>query len=46
MVSCAMICCLAITIYSSITTNLIVSQADVIQKENVNNYTLGTGIVS
>jgi hypothetical protein len=44
MVSCAMVCCLAITIYSSIETKASVSQADVIQKENVNFYTIGTGI--
>jgi hypothetical protein len=46
MISCAMVCCLAITIYSSIETNASVSQADVIRKENVNNFTLGTGSVS
>jgi hypothetical protein len=46
MVSCAMVCCLAITIYSSIETNASVSQAYSIQKENVNNYSLRTGIVS
>jgi hypothetical protein len=44
MVSCAMVCCLAITIYSSIETKASVSQADVIQKENINFYTIGTGI--
>jgi hypothetical protein len=46
MISCAIVCCLAITIYSNIETNASVSQADVIRKENVNNYTLGTGSVS
>jgi hypothetical protein len=46
MISFAMVCCSAITIYSSIATNASVSQAYSIQKENVNNYNLGTGSVS
>jgi hypothetical protein len=46
MISGATVCCLAITIYSCITTNASVSKAYSIQKENFNNYTLGTGVVS
>jgi hypothetical protein len=46
MISCAMACCLAITIYSSITADANVSKAYSIRKENINFYTLGTGIVT
>jgi len=46
LISFAMASCLAITIYSSITTHRNVSQVYAIQKETTNAFTLTSGIIS
>jgi hypothetical protein len=46
LISCALASCLAVSIYSSITTHRNVSQVYAIQKEPIHDYALSSGIIS